>query len=387
MALIPCPECHSEISDAAAACPRCGLPRPVESIKRIASQVESEEAILREGSAECNANPDYGTPFVGIVPEMIDLRTDRMWTAFDNGENIAWPDARRHAVNYRGRGYVDWRLPTIHELTTLMRTLVRADWSEGVGDWKSSHNCPIGSRHGNSSARRFFWSSETRGPRAAIVSCDDGRVSWIRQSETQFCYAVAVRSRTAPGRSAVEVATRPNLEPPSLRDLENESGSGSTLPPVRYDEHRAKKQSPIIVCSEVVIDVASELMWCRRDNGHKANWQAASRYARSCRVGGYSDWRLPTITELTGLAETRAVGTDRSSAILVTGTRAWAAETERSLAASVGVISGNFGVRWEKDDDFVLPVRSISREWDRLDDAQQELDDAAALDEWVYGDD
>jgi hypothetical protein len=39
-------------------------------------------------------------------------------------------------------------------------------------------------------------------------------------------------------------------------------------------------------------------MWTRSDNGEDINWSDATKYAEQLRLGGYSDWRLPTIDEL-----------------------------------------------------------------------------------------
>ena len=43
------------------------------------------------------------------------------------------------------------------------------------------------------------------------------------------------------------------------------------------------------------------LMWTLRDNGSDIDWNGAQIYARRCRVGGYTDWRLPSFKELQGL--------------------------------------------------------------------------------------
>ena len=43
------------------------------------------------------------------------------------------------------------------------------------------------------------------------------------------------------------------------------------------------------------------LMWTVRDNGSDVDWREAKAYCEACRLGGYTDWRLPTIEELQGL--------------------------------------------------------------------------------------
>lgn len=49
------------------------------------------------------------------------------------------------------------------------------------------------------------------------------------------------------------------------------------------------------------IDPATKLMWPKRDNGSPVNWTEAERYCSNLSLGGYSDWRLPTIEELGSL--------------------------------------------------------------------------------------
>ena len=53
-------------------------------------------------------------------------------------------------------------------------------------------------------------------------------------------------------------------------------------------------------------DSSTGLMWAGKDNGKNVNWHQAVKYCRNLRLGGYSDWRLPTITELEGIYDGRA---------------------------------------------------------------------------------
>jgi hypothetical protein len=45
-------------------------------------------------------------------------------------------------------------------------------------------------------------------------------------------------------------------------------------------------------------DPATKLMWTKQDNGSDVDWHQAKTYCTSLRLGGYSNWRLPTIDEL-----------------------------------------------------------------------------------------
>jgi hypothetical protein len=52
-----------------------------------------------------------------------------------------------------------------------------------------------------------------------------------------------------------------------------------------------------------VLDTNTNLMWASKDNGRKINWADAKSYCENYRGGGYTDWRMPTKDELSGLHE------------------------------------------------------------------------------------
>jgi hypothetical protein len=50
-----------------------------------------------------------------------------------------------------------------------------------------------------------------------------------------------------------------------------------------------------------VVDTKTNLMWMGRDNGAALSWPDAKKFVADYRVAGYSDWRLPTLAELSTL--------------------------------------------------------------------------------------
>ncbi|MGA2651717.1 MAG: ankyrin repeat domain-containing protein [Terracidiphilus sp.] len=50
-----------------------------------------------------------------------------------------------------------------------------------------------------------------------------------------------------------------------------------------------------------VLDTKTNLMWTARDNGSALSWPGAKSYATTSRIGGYTDWRLPTSSEVAAL--------------------------------------------------------------------------------------
>ena len=81
-------------------------------------------------------------------------------------------------------------------------------------------------------------------------------------------------------------------------------GDAATSKTVKKDSEPKKTADagPQAVQTEVpegvYLDPETRLMWTTEDNGTDISWPQANEYAKELRLGGYSDWRLPTIDEL-----------------------------------------------------------------------------------------
>jgi hypothetical protein len=90
------------------------------------------------------------------------------------------------------------------------------------------------------------------------------------------------------------------------------------------------------------IDPATGLMWAKKDSangsGSGMNWNESSTYCSSLSLGGYSNWRLPTIDELTGIwdhTDSRYAVSTRSHShikgdITLSTTLVWSSSTGRA---------------------------------------------------------
>lgn len=124
-----------------------------------------------------------------------------------------------------------------------------------------------------------------------------------------------------------------------------------------------------------VLDTRTNLMWAARDNGFSIDWYAAKSYCENYRVGGYTDWRMPTLDELEGLCDankSRPMECYRSQSIQsihvatelidITCWALWASETRGSDDAYVlnfGEMRREFHRGWVPRSKQVQPNRAL----------------------------
>jgi hypothetical protein len=70
-------------------------------------------------------------------------------------------------------------------------------------------------------------------------------------------------------------------------------------------------------------DPATGLRWTRQDNGGDVNWNQASSYCQNLGLGGYSNWRLPTIDELAGIYDPSGSGWHIKGGIKLSSNWVW----------------------------------------------------------------
>ncbi len=111
-----------------------------------------------------------------------------------------------------------------------------------------------------------------------------------------------------------------------------------------------------------VLDTKTKLMWAARDNGRKIYVQDARSYCNNYRGGGYTDWRMPTLNELSELYDDSIVGEyghHLTKLIKLTSCCVWASD-ERPRGDLGAHLSFTNGIRFETVKNFprALPVRS-----------------------------
>ena len=112
-----------------------------------------------------------------------------------------------------------------------------------------------------------------------------------------------------------------------------------------------------------VTDTGTGLMWAEKDNGFKLNLENAKSYCEDYSGGGYTDWRMPTLDELSGLydhKEKSVKGFHLSPLIKLSSCCPWASETRGSRAAFLNFITGSPGWNSPRYSGYnrALPVRN-----------------------------
>ncbi|MGA2851373.1 MAG: ankyrin repeat domain-containing protein [Terracidiphilus sp.] len=80
------------------------------------------------------------------------------------------------------------------------------------------------------------------------------------------------------------------------------TASGADANPVKTPPKETGKDGQFTAYQDgTVLDTKTNLMWTVRDNGSGLSWPGAKAYATTARTGGYTDWRLPTLSEVTAL--------------------------------------------------------------------------------------
>lgn len=130
-------------------------------------------------------------------------------------------------------------------------------------------------------------------------------------------------------------------------------------PPQQLTEGKVQRFS---TQNGLVIDGTTGLMWAKTDNGSGIDWSSANTYCLNFNGGGYSNWRMPTITELKSIYDPES---EKSFKILapidISACCLWSNNLKGADAASFFYSSGV--VRWvgKSGSEYlrVLPVRGI----------------------------
>ncbi|MCP4699565.1 MAG: DUF1566 domain-containing protein [Gammaproteobacteria bacterium] len=172
-----------------------------------------------------------------------DTNTGLIWQQQDNGGRRTWNDAQSYCESLTLAGRDDWRLPSVHEFSTLL-------------DYRRHHPAIDTVFFPDAHSDDPYWSGSVltnASDNAWYLNFSNGKVDWANADDNYYYVRCS---------------------------------SGSFKP------------APIVRSEDTATDTPIGLVWQRRDDGAKRNRQDARRYCEDLSLAGYDDWRLPGIEEL-----------------------------------------------------------------------------------------
>ncbi|MCL6583859.1 MAG: DUF1566 domain-containing protein [bacterium] len=194
---------------------------------------------------------------------MSDAASGLMWQQETVGP-MSWEEALRYCEGLALGGYSDWRLPTVNELQFLV------DYSR--------YNPAIDPNSFPGTTSSGYWSS-------TVVHCSPDNVWYVG-----FDYG-GISSAGRLSKYYVRAVRSTSLLT-TIKENRKEHIYGNSY----------LNGSLMVNGDGTVSDVASGLMWQQETVG-PMSWEEALRYCEGLALGGYSDWRLPTVNELQFLVD------------------------------------------------------------------------------------
>ncbi len=218
-----------------------------------------------------------------------DLNTGLIWQKTMH-EKMSFSEAINYAKTLNLAGYSDWRIPTIKELYSLILFTGKVRGQQVIKPFidKIYFDQPKGDR--------------TKGEReidAQTWSCTNYVGRTMRNDETIFGVNFLdgrikgypkYNPRTKQSNKMYFRFVRGNKEYGKNRFIDNNDGT--------------------------ISDLATGLMWQKKDSGKGMNWQQALKYSQDLILAGHDDWRLPNAKELQSIVDySRSPQTTNSPAI------------------------------------------------------------------------
>ena len=281
-----------------------GLEDCYDNLNIIAEPLESDAFYGQDAQYEGN-QPSYTDNEDGTITDNV---TGLMWQKSPdlNGDNVinaddklSYPDALSGADDFDLAGYIDWRLPTIKEIYSLILfsgidcSSYQGTETDGLVPFIDTDYFDFG--YGDTSAgeriidaqfaSNTIYVAETMNGNETMfgVNFADGRIKGYPAAQTQNgefkkYYVLYVRANESYG----------------INDfIDNNDG---TIP-----------------------DNATGLMWSQNDSNEGLNWEEALAWVQlknAENYQGYNDWRLPNVKELQSIIDyTRSPDTSNSAAL------------------------------------------------------------------------
>lgn len=293
-----------------------------------------------------------------LYPEVIeDKLTNLMWARIATHE-LDWAEAFGAAGGSLAGGFVDWRLPNVNELASLINYA-----SGNVGVWLNAQGFKgIKTSGSPGPGQSNYWSSTTYAIDTACamtVAMYDGTIGSISKTYDGN-YALFVR----------KAATGPALVPKTGQAVSYAADDDGDL------QMGVEWPSPRFTADgDCLVDHLTRLTWIRSSSTSSSEWAGALGEAAADATGGYGgfhDWRLPNVNELRSLVHYGlATGDDQASWLKgqgfehVLGLEYWTSTTyayDASGGTACSVALGPGGTTDQEKDDYAYSL-FVRGEW------------------------
>ena len=231
---------------------------PIKWLAAVALLILAIAGIWFATRSSTTKSPESSLPEGAFV--WTDPATGLMWAKVDNRSNVNWQQATDYCRNLQEVGHSDWRLPTIEELQGIY------DASANAGGYHVKGNLQLSG---------WNWSSSRGNASGEAMNFhfNNGKAYSGGRNYSFSGRALCVRGAANKGPTSA---------------VNSLSGGGAQPDALTWT------------------DPATSLMWTKKDNPNGITWNQVVKDCRNLHLAGYSDWRLPTITELQGIYDIKA---------------------------------------------------------------------------------
>ena len=240
--------------------------------------------------------PAYTDNGDGTISDKV---TGLMWQQGDSGTQT-WETATNYPSTLTLGGYSDWRLPTSHELYSIIR--------------QGASNPALNTNFFPSTGAEYWWSRETQ--------ANDSNVIWVANSGGGIGNHLKTEAVGAGGTRKIHARCVRGASIPSTQHHFTDNGNGT------------------------VTDTDTGLTWQQAEIPAMKNWEGAINYALTNLLGGFSDWRLPNIKELHSLNDETLVLPSVSAAYFpgITSSRYWSSTSLHGTTNQAWFLDCQYGV-------------------------------------------
>jgi uncharacterized caspase-like protein len=117
-----------------------------------------------------------------------------------------------------------------------------------------------------------------------------------------------------------------------------------------------------VLADGTVHDLETGLMWATADNGADIDWHQSEIFCRTYDIGGYTDWRMPTLKELENLEGASVFGSFQITSLLdLSACCLWSSDNNGNIAANYVFLKDQtqWVLKVRKSYSRVLPVRDV----------------------------